>query len=406
MKNTKLLIYCQLFYPELISTGLTLTELCEELSLMGINIETICGPLTLTDQHIKIPKETIYQKIKIKRIWSSRFPKKNLFGKLINHITFTYSAYKHLKKDKTKRPVLVLTNPPFLAAVISYICKKQSRPLIYVVFDLYPETAIACGMLKQSSLISKVWQKINKHIYKTATHIIVLGRYMKELVSKNLDSETAKKIKHIHIWSDDRNITPVSKEKNKFTQEWQTQNKFTVIYAGNMGRFHDMETIIKAAELLKRETQIQFIFIGDGHKKQLLIDYAKNQNLENCKFFNYVSRENIGLALNAADIGLVSLVQGQEGLSVPSKTFGLMAARLPLLAIMDNKCEVARIIQEENCGTIIEPGNANLLAKNIILLAKSPNIYNNFSKNSLNAIKTKYNLKSAAKQYLELITSI
>ncbi|MCP4049977.1 MAG: glycosyltransferase family 4 protein, partial [bacterium] len=120
--KTELLVCCQLFYPELISTGLTLTELCESLSDAGVDIEVLCAPPTIMDRKSDVPETIIYKGITIKRVWSTRFPKLNITGKLTNHITYTLSILLHLIKCPEK-PVLVLTNPPLLAPFIALILK-------------------------------------------------------------------------------------------------------------------------------------------------------------------------------------------------------------------------------------------------------------------------------------------
>jgi len=109
--STKVLILCQLFYPELISTGQTLTELCEKLVDMNIDVDVLCGPPTITERKVSIQKERIYHGINIKRVWGTRFNKLNLVGRITNQITFSISVFLHLIFDKSRKPILVLTNP-------------------------------------------------------------------------------------------------------------------------------------------------------------------------------------------------------------------------------------------------------------------------------------------------------
>jgi colanic acid biosynthesis glycosyl transferase WcaI len=114
---TKLLVCCQLFYPELISTGQSMTELCESFSKKGVEIEVLCAQPTLHSREI-LPPLMMHEGITVRRLWSTRFPKLNIFGKVLNHLTFAWSLGVFLSKNKSNRPLLVVTNPPFLPFLV------------------------------------------------------------------------------------------------------------------------------------------------------------------------------------------------------------------------------------------------------------------------------------------------
>ena len=120
----KQIVFSQLFYPELISTGLTLTELCESLSKKGVSIEVYCGPPTLVNHQEQVPKHLKHKNITIHRLWTTQFPKTHLLGKAINHISFIISAFFKLISLPTSSPILVLTNPPLLPLLFALL-----RPL-------------------------------------------------------------------------------------------------------------------------------------------------------------------------------------------------------------------------------------------------------------------------------------
>jgi len=404
-KSVDLLVLCQLFYPELISTGQTLTELCEELTKFGVNVEVICGPPTLKDRRRKLHRYIEYKGIKIYRVWGTRFSRLNILGLLINQFTYALSVFFKLLRDKTNRPILVLTNPPFLAFICALLRKFGGKPYIYLIFDVYPDTAINLGLTKNNSLISKLWNFANKFTYKYASKIVVIGRCMNEIIKNKLDRAFDDRIEIIHVWSDDKQIGSTV-DKNYFLKKWDIEGKFIILYSGNMGLFHDMETIMTAAKELGNYDDIIFLFVGEGHKKQSIMDYAKKWNLMNCQFHSYVDKELLGSLLSCADVGLVSLKKGQEGLSVPSKTFGIMAAGVPVLAIMSPFSEIARIIKEEKCGVVIEPVDVEELVNVILKFYNNYNELKFMGKNGRNAISKKYNLNSAAKRYYELIKEL
>jgi len=406
-RKMQLLVLSQLFYPELVSTGQTLTELCEELSDMGVEIEVYASQPTILKNQDKVAKNIVYRGIKIKRLWSTRFPKLNILGRIINQVTFSFSTFFKLIFERKDRPILVLTNPPFLGFSCAFFrMLGVGNPYIYVVFDVYPDTPIKLGVLRKKSLITCLWKKVNKIILKNASEIIVIGRCMQDIMKKKMKKMNIfdpDKMNKIHVWSDDKLIGKAQNKKNPFIKKWKLENKFVVSYSGNMGRFHDMETIMEAAKILKEWQKIIFLFIGEGHKKKWIKDFAETHNLKNCQFHPYVERKKLGYSLSLADIGLVSLCEGQEGLSVPSKTFGILSAGVPVIGIMNKKSEIARILEEESCGIVISPGKSSLLADTICELYENKNYLKKLGENAKKAILNKYNLHFAAKEYYKII---
>ncbi len=395
-----LLMLCQLFYPELISTGQTLTELGEQLAASGVSVQVVCGPPTVMDHRSRVPRDMVYQNIQIHRVRATRFPKLNLIGRIINQITFAVSVLLYLLVHRPRGPILVLTNPPFLALACAMLrALRWIGPYHYLIFDVYPDTAVRLGLLKDNGLLTRLWNWTNKLSWCYSQTIIVIGRCMADLISQKLDEsghpEYKKKIKRIHIWTDDRLIASTQATVNPYLENWQLKGKFVVGYFGNMGRFHDIETILEAARQLREFNDILFLFVGEGHKKAMALEYVSNWNLNNCHFETYVAREKLGYSLTAADIGLVSLQAGQEGLSVPSKTMALMAAARPVLAIMSEKSEIARLIHEQKCGRVISPGDARALATAILEFYHDRQLGQALGHNGLQAIQTQLNLKQA-----------
>lgn len=409
-KVPELLVLCQLFYPELISTGQTLTELCEELANDGIDIEVVCGQPTVVNRGQKVAKHIKHKDIKIRRVWGTRFPKLNLIGRILNQLTFAVSVFFYLLLHRPRKPILVLTNPPFLAVSCAILrALKLGELYIYLVFDVYPDTAVQLGVLKEDGFLSRCWERFNAFVFRQASAIVVIGRCMQDVIkqkAKKVGLKLDNKLHHISVWSDDKLIRSASDRENPLRKKWNLDGKFVVGYFGNMGRFHDMETIIGSAKILKDNEDICFLFVGEGHKKQATVEYATMHNLQNCQFHTYVERKDLGYLMHLADVGVVSLLEGQEGLSVPSKAFGLMSAGVPIVAVMSAKSEIARIVKEENCGTLVKPGEKTVLADSILQLYNDRIQLEQMSTNASRAISSKYNLGEVSRMYFNLIKQI
>jgi glycosyltransferase involved in cell wall biosynthesis len=410
MMNPKLLVICQLFYPELVSTGQTLTELCEQLVRLGMDVEVICGPPTVLDRDKKIAKYIEHEGISIRRVWGTRFPKLNLAGRVINQVTFAASTFFYLLLRRPRKPILVLTNPPFLAVscgILKWL--KIGAPYIYLMFDVYPDTAVKLKVLKENGLLFRIWERLNAFVFKHAVGIIVIGRCMEDVIKRKMSKYNMipnGKLHRISVWSDDKLISSSLIRKNPLRGKWHLEGKFVVGYFGNMGRSHDIETITKTAEILKDNRDISFLFVGEGYKKRAAMEYAAGRNLQNCRFYTYVCKDDLGHLMHLADIGIVCLLEGQEGLSVPSKAFGLMAAGVPVVAVMSANSEIARIVKEENCGIVVRPGESEKLADGILQLYGNKSRLKQIGANASRAVGEKYNLGEISKKYFDLICQV
>ena len=402
------MILSQLFYPELVSTGQTLTELAEELINQGAQVNVICGQSTHVDRVSITPKFICYKGINIRRVYSTRLNKFNIFFKMINQITYSLSLIFHLIRDKNPKIILVFTNPSFAAFIVAFFRKFGGSPYIFTIYDVHPDAAYKMGMLKRNGIIVKVWDFLNQIAFKYASAVVVLGRCMAEKMrSPRKIGKTHKKLIHIiNIWSDDKIIRKIESNNNKYIAKWDLGNKFVVGYSGNLGAFHDLETIMETAKQLHDKEDIIFVFIGEGYKKTWCMEYANKFGLINCQFHGYVDRNDLALSHSLMDVGLVSLSLGQEGLSVPSKMYGILAAETPVIAVMSEKTETAKVLFENSCGKVVNPGASKELKNEIMYFYDNPNEKIKMGKNGRKAVNDKYNVRVSASKYIDLINSI
>lgn len=279
--------------------------------------------------------------------------------------------------------IMVVTNPPLAPIITACISRLRKIPYHILVYDLYPEAIFQAGLVHNRNILFRLWQRINLWVFKGANKIFTLSESMKNAASKYVDQP--EKIKVIYNWADTSYIHPVVKSENAFVIEHGLQNKFVVLYAGNMGLTHDLESLIEAAALLQEEPDLIFILIGDGGKRKSLENIAKAKSLQNVLFLPYQDEKYFPLAMASADIGVVTLGSGAEGISVPSKTYINLAAGLCLLAIAPESSELSRLITEHHAGLICEPGDAEKVASALRILLSDESLINQYKQNALRA---------------------
>jgi glycosyltransferase involved in cell wall biosynthesis len=236
--------------------------------------------------------------------------------------------------------------------------------------DLYPETAIQLGIpLLGSPPLRQSLSYIRDKSLKVATANVAVGHRMAERVLSR--GVAADRIHVIHNWSDDERICPVPHANNPLRKEWGLENKFVVGYSGNLGRAHEVDTVLAAAERLRGNSRIVFTFVGGGHLLDDLVRVVKQRGLKQLfRFFPYQDQARLKYSLCVADVHWISLRPALKGLVVPSKFYGIAAAGRPVIAICRKDGEIARLVDQHGCGLVIEPGDANGLAEALSHLSK------------------------------------
>ncbi len=258
-------------------------------------------------------------------------------------------------------------------------------PWILRVEDLFPDAAISVNVIN-NKLIIKFLYFIEKFLYDKAQHISLISEGFKKILNTKGISE--KKISVTPVWVDSTKITP--KTSSKFRNDNNLSEKFIVMYSGNMGITSALEDILDAAVMLRDVPFIIFVLIGEGNKKKSIIEFIESNHLINVLVFPYQPRDAYNDLLAAADLGLVTLNPNSSAFSLPSKTFSIMASGRPVFAVTPKNSEISQLIRAENCGINVEPGDPELIAKQIIELASQKEKLKMFSQNGRIAVEEKF----------------
>ena len=337
---------------------------------------------------------------------NTQFPKNSIRGKVLNSATFFLGAVRKFLDFPRDAVVLVVTNPPFLSFLPYLLSFFRKQKYVCLIHDVYPDIAARYGYLRKGGISYRLWDKVNRSVLRGAVAVIVLGRDMEERIREKLDRSEWGKIRVIPNWSDEDAIFPLAKEENPFLKEISiAPSTFLVQYSGNMGLSHDMETIIEAASLL-RDLPIQFLFIGGGGKREKIGKMAADLGLENVRFFPYQPKEKLRYSLACSDVSLVCLDRGVEGMSVPSKYYGILASGRPVIALMAENSEVAMSIRESGCGYVVPPEDPDALAERIRYLFDHPDVAREMGKKSRESLERSYSRRIVARKYLELLREV
>lgn len=396
--NNTLWVLTEVYYPEEISTGYYLTSIAEGIAASR-PVKVITGQPKHMARGTRAAKRESRNGIEIFRAWGTTLDKDVMLFRLINMLTIGLSIFlRSLSQFKKGDHVLVVTAPPSLPVTTTLAALLKGASFTLLVQDSYPEILIAVGATKRTSLFVRLVNIINRWVYKYASNIIVMGRDMNELFA-NKTAGLDIPIVTIPNWADLESIHPTSRNTNELLGELGITDKFVLMYAGNLGHPTDVETIIEAAARLGNQDEIHFVFIGAGAKKKWLDSEVADRHLSNVTVLNYRPRAEQNIFLNACDVGLVALIKGMWGTAMPSRTYNTMAAGKPVLALTEQNSELARVIDEDQIGMYVEPGDPAALVAAIVRLYESPDELAKMGLRAREAALNKYSLATAVEAY-------
>jgi glycosyltransferase involved in cell wall biosynthesis len=265
-----------------------------------------------------------------------------------------------------------------------------------LVYDIYPDTLVTCGLLKESGLVTRLWRRMNRLAWENAEIVFTIGNRMAKNLERRFDvTKTATKgVVTIHNWADTEWIRPMAKADNEFAKKHGQVGKLTVMYSGNLGHTHDIETILAAARELNKCNSIHFMIIGEGAKRRMVEESKLENNLKNLTILPFQPESVLPISLSTADIAIITLDRGSEGLSVPSKTHYCMAAGSALLGICDENSEIAQMIARYDCGLFVKPGDKDGAVNNILNLLQNKSKLGYYRTNSRKAAQENHSRKN------------
>jgi glycosyltransferase involved in cell wall biosynthesis len=306
-----------------------------------------------------------------------------------------------------KETVLFLVFPPFLELIAYFFKKLRGQRFVILVYDIYLDAFINLGSLKDTGIIARLWRYMNRTVWENAEIVFTIGYKMAGNVERMFDSSktAAGKVIVIPNWASTDWVKPLAKEENEFAQKYGQVGKLTVMYSGNLGKTHDIDTILKAAKELKDVDSIRFMIIGDGAKRGLVDKKKQEDNLYNMTVLDFQPEEILPFSLTTADIAVITLDKGSEGLSVPSKTYYAMASGAALIALCEESSEVAQTIEKHDCGFVIKPGDTDAMIKAILELLGDKEKLKRYKTNSRSAAERFYSRKNTS-QYLQALAAV
>ncbi|MEI8128557.1 MAG: glycosyltransferase family 4 protein [bacterium] len=412
MKKKKILIHSIVFSPDGVSTAylyndiaLGLTKKCYEVIVLTTIphynvVESSLAKQPLVKKLLGLYYESDFNGIRVLHVPLKKY--NNTIIRLLSFIYWHISSF-FLGLSVNDIDYIISPSPPLSIGFVSIlIAKIKKAKFIYNVQEIYPDLLIKHGGLKSKILISSLkW--LEKFVYNNADAVVTIDQqFYNQIVDRFLEP---KKLKIVSNFVDNTLYKPITDVIVLPEPFENNKNKIKILYAGNIGFFQDWEPILYAANIL-RETNIEFWIIGEGVKKDFLIEKIQKDQLFNIKIFPYQNRELIPFINSYADIHFISINKEMEQEGFPSKVYTIMASAKPLIVITGKKTPLYNFLSELNCSILVtENRNENFL-KSIVELANDKCKQNELGQRGYKVICQNYTKEKVVEKYVQIFESL
>jgi glycosyltransferase involved in cell wall biosynthesis len=393
------------FHPDESATSQLISDLLFELAATGFEVHVVCSRQLYGQPAARLPAHEIVRNVRVHRVLTTRFGRHRLLGRGVDYLTFYAACAVALMRNLQRGDIAIaMTDPPLISIVAAAAAQLRHAILVNWLQDVFPEVATELGASPLPAFFNDALRRLRDASLRAATVNVALGSRMAEFLrGRGLDT---RKIRVIANWAVAEQSVPKSTAESALRAQLELNQRFVVEYSGNLGRAHECETILEAGERLRADPDIVFLMIGAGANMDVLQSRVKERRLPNFRFLPYQSRLTLSDSMAAADLHLVNLRPAMEGLIVPSKFYGILAAGRPVIFIGDRDGELSRIIREARCGLVVEAGRPDDLVAAIRGLQRDSTKRSAMAQSARQLLDDRYSAAFAHRRWHELLTCI
>jgi colanic acid biosynthesis glycosyl transferase WcaI len=393
------------FFPDESATSQLLADLVSELAVRGYDVHVICSRQLYGRPGAQLPATQIVRNVLVHRVWTTRFGRRRLLGRALDYLTFYATCACSLLWQLQRGDIVIaMTDPPLISIIAAVAARLRRAVLINWLQDVFPEVATQLGASPLPAPLDAALRRLRDASLRFASANVVLGGRMAEyLRARGLDSSSMHVIEN---WADADAVRPKASCESALRSQLGLDGQFVVGYSGNLGRAHEYETLLGAAEALRGDRSVTFLLIGGGFNMEELKLRVAERRLSQVHFLPYQPRESLEDSLSAADIHLVSLVPSLEGLIVPSKFYGILAAGRPVVFIGDPDGELVRIIAATHCGLAVGINRGGDLADAIRKLRDQDALRHAMGLAARQLASERYSATHAVNSWAQLLQSV
>lgn len=407
----KLVVLCPHFEPDTAPTGGVMTRIVHELADLGHEVHVVTALPWYRNHRVEDEWDNTTWRTRTRpTTWGSVTrlnpfsggDKKNLLRRSIGFIGFSFlSVVAGVRVGRGKRiDAVIAMSPPLTLGLGGWLIAKGRRaPLLFNIQDVFPDAAIETGAIT-NRLVIGVAKTLEKLSYRAARIVTVLSDDLRDNVAAKLPASQQDKVVVIPNFVDTDFIRPMDR-LTKYRKELGIDDRLVVMYAGNVGFSQSLDLMLEAARVFPN---VAFVVNGSGAARESLEKSATG--LDNVIFGDYQPAERLPEVLATADVHLVLLRRGLGPVSVPSKTYSIMASGRAIVAAIDPGTEVPRLIAAAGCGISVDPDDSGLLVRALATILNDSGEIGTLGRRARDFVEHVASPASVAQQYVAVLANI
>jgi glycosyltransferase involved in cell wall biosynthesis len=382
-----------------------LSDLAFRLAAQGVQVAVVTSRQLYENPGAALPPKEVIEGVTVHRVATATHGRDRLLGRGLDYLSFHVAAGLELLKVLRRGDVVVAkTDPPLISLVVARVAAMRGALLVNWLQDLFPEVAsVAAPGIIPTWAIRWLTAARNASLKRAAMNVVLGEGMRRRLLDAGVGTS---RVRIVPNWADPTSVVPQDTRTSATRDRHGLTGRFVVGYSGNLGRAHEFDTLVGAARLLRGDPRFAFLITGSGAKADALRDAIRAEGMESFFFQGYQPAELLSDSLAAADVHFVSLLPALEGLIVPSKVYGILAAGRPAVFVGDTSGDVARMLTSENCGVAVGVGDCARLAAELTALRDSPERLRSMGLKARELALSRYTSAHAVADWLEFLERI
>ena len=398
------ILLLNLYYPPDTSATAKMAQIIVDTLSAAHEVTVVCGRpsyepterrawrLWRTERASGAPKAS---SVKIIRVGSTDYSRTQMRRRVLNYLTYVALSVPRAVFVRCD-VVLGMTDPPFEGIVAAFVALLKGKRFVYNIRDLYPDMAVG-GSIIGAGLMARMWERLHRWALRRATRVIALGEDMRARIAAK-----GVKVERIAVVRDGAETCEAGPEPAldaEVVRAIRGDCKFVLLHAGNLGFYGAWETLIAATRMLEVEG-IELVFVGDGAQRTRMEAAAAGRR--NVRFLPFFPASKIASVLAAPDAHIVTIKRGLEGVIVPSKMYGILAAGKPIVAVAPRETDVAKIGEERGFAISAAPEDASDVARAVRQIFRNTEVLRKMGE-AARAAASEYDRSSELRKFMRII---
>ena len=406
----RILVLIIQFPPDVNATGLLMAQVGEGLMRRGHQVSVLTAFPHYANFRVwdefrgKLAERSSYRGMDVLRLFIyASGSKQRMRNRLLSYLSFNTLATLAGVVSREQYDCILCPNGSFFTGIsATVIGAAKNIPFVYNVQDLYPETPVQAGQLRNGPAVMLL-EKMERFMYAQSKHITVITPSFREnIMAKGFSGA---KISVIPNFVDTEFIRPFAKS-NSFSAQHDLADKFVVTHAGNLGYVYDLATFLDTAALLRAHQDIVFLIVGDGVVKPALEAKARGLGLSNVRFLPFQPGAMVPYLRATSDVQVALYRSGSARFSMPSKVYEIMASGRPVLAGADRGSDLWKLVESTGSGLCIEPHDPQRLASALLTLYRDPSLRAQMGQRGRREAEATYSPAGVVSQYDDLLRTL